>query len=356
MLNVVAVIVVLGGLIFFHELGHFLVARALGVGVKAFSLGFGPRLFGFRGGKTDYKVSLVPLGGYVNLVGEKEEADLPEGFSVKESFALRPTWHRILIVAAGPLSNIIVALLLCFILFWAYGKNGILSVVGEVVPDSPAEVSGIKAGDRIVEAGGRKVKLWHEFSEVVQKSQSAPIDIMMERDGALFLFKVRPELRVNKNIFGEEIMTPMIGVAASGQVINMPAGLGESLWLGVNRTWDMVSLTVQAIVKLLNRAIPLDNVGGPVLIVQLISQQSEEGLASVLALAAFISVNLGLLNLLPIPVLDGGHILFMIIETIRGRPVSTRVQAVTMRIGLAALLALFILAMYNDIIRIFYTE
>lgn len=353
MQGTIAVILVLGALIFFHELGHFLVARLLGIGVKTFSLGFGPKLFGFTRGRTEYKLSTVPLGGYVSLVGEGGEEDLPEEFTEAESFALRPPLHRMLVVAAGPVFNFVLAWFILWGLFFAQGKMDLKPVVGLVQEGSAAQAAGILPDDSITAIDGEKVIFWREMTARIQESGGRTLTMTVERGDELLDIRVTPRLAERKNIFGETVATPMVGIGSRGDVVTMPLGFGESLVEGAVQTWNYIDLTLQALVKIVVRTVPLDTVGGPIMIAQMVSKGAQEGLASVLFLTAIISVNLGLINLFPIPVLDGGHILFCTLEMILRRPVSERVQVATTRMGILFLVLLMGLAIFNDLYRIF---
>jgi len=354
MTGTIAILLVLGGLIFFHELGHFIIARAFGVGVKTFSLGFGPKIFGFKSGLTSYQVSAVPLGGYVQMVGEGVDAELPEGFEKKHSFALRPAWQRMLVVAAGPVFNFVLAWLIYWGLLWANGQMMVLPEIGTVSEGSPAAEAGIEPGDMVVGVGGLDVTYWNEMSDAIRASGGDPVTVTVVREGAERSFTITPEVRALENIFGEQVEHYVIGVTASGETSTIELGGGEAMIQGMARTYEMVELTLLGIVKLVQRVVPLDTVGGPIMIAQLVNQQAQEGIVNLLALTAIISVNLGLINLLPIPVLDGGHILFFALETITGRPIPEKWQALTTRIGIAFLVALMALAIYNDLIRIFW--
>ncbi len=371
----IAVVLVLGGLIFFHELGHFLMARSLGMGVSVFSLGFGPKLLKYKAGKTEYALSLIPLGGYVALVGESNQEDLPEGFSKEESFALRPAWQRLMVVAAGPAANILLAWLLCWVLAFGWGTPVLLPDVGAVNENSPAAVAGIQAGDRILSINGTPVPSWEAMSEAVARNGGKPMRVEVERAGRgatvptgpdangergqgwaaepqRLTLTVTPERAVRKTIFGEEETAWLMGVRAAAHVSNERHGFWASASAGARQTWEMVSLTWQSFVKLAQRIVPIDQVGGPIMIVQLVSDQAHKGLAGLLALTALISVNLGILNLLPIPILDGGQIVFCLWEIIFRRPLNARVQEYAMRVGLALLICLMLLATYNDIWRL----
>ena len=356
--TIISVIIVLGGLIFFHELGHFFMARLLGMGVSTFSLGFGPKILKHRVGKTEYALSLVPLGGYVALVGESDAADIPQGFTMAESFALRPAWQRLLVIAAGPVANILLAWFLCWILAFCWGTPVMQPVIGAVMPDSPAVRAGIIAGDRIEEVDGRHIESWDQMSEAITGSQGRPMRLLVsrpidngERHETVEL-ELTAEKSTRKTIFGEDETAWLIGVRAGNAVTTQPEPFWQAAKAGAIQTWHMVSLTWQSFVKLVQRVVPLDQVGGPIMIAQMVGEQAHHGLAGLLGLTALISVNLGILNLLPIPVLDGGQILFCLYEMIFRRPVPVRAQEYATRIGLVLLLGLMVLATFNDIWRL----
>ncbi|MFP4033996.1 MAG: RIP metalloprotease RseP [Desulfovermiculus sp.] len=356
MINAIAILLVIGALIFFHELGHFLVAKVFKIGVKTFSLGFGPKVIGFQGGQTAYRLSAIPLGGYVQLVGESPEADLPEGFHSRDSFALRPPWQRMLVVAAGPVFNFLLAVLLYFLIFFFAGQQALLPVVGEIQEDTPAAEAGLQPGDRIVSVNGESIEYWSDLADIIQNNQGETLQLQVEREETLRRLNVVPDIQTTKNIFGEKIEVPRIGIVAAKETVHIPMGLWESARAGTVQTWMVIKLTVQGIIKIIERIVPLETIGGPIMIAQLVSEQTEQGLIDVLALTALISVNLGLLNLLPIPVLDGGHLIFYALETVAGRPLDPKWQALATRIGLSLLIALMALAVYNDIYRILHTE
>ncbi|SDF42153.1 RIP metalloprotease RseP [Desulfovibrio legallii] len=370
--TVIAVIVVLGGLIFFHELGHFAVARSLGMGVSTFSLGFGPKILKYKKGKTEYALSLVPLGGYVALVGESDASEIPEGFTEQESFALRPAWQRLLVVAAGPAANVLLAWLLCWVMAWGWGTPVLLPQVGGVVAASPAARAGLAPGDTILSIDGRPLDSWQAMAAAINRSggrtlqlevlrpdtapdaapQSASAAPGLTAGGMRISLELTPERATRKTIFGEEEEAWLIGIRNSGGVRLVEHGFVDAAGAGLSQTAEMVSLTWQSLVKLVERVVPLDQVGGPIMIMQMVGQQAQEGLAGLLALTALISINLGILNLLPIPVLDGGQIFFCLWEMLFRRPLSSKVQEYAMRAGLALLVTLMLLATYNDIWRI----
>lgn len=372
-LTIISVIIVLGGLIFFHELGHFIVARLFGMGVSTFSLGFGPKILKHKWGQTEYALSLVPLGGYVALVGESDGADIPEGFTIHESFARRPAWQRLLVIAAGPIANIFLAWLLFWTIAFVWGTPVMQPVIGAVAPDSPAFRAGIQAGDTVEAINGKEIKSWDEMSEAINASAGEPMRILLLRPtqndeaknmpkntpedtrqdmGHDLEVEVRAEKSVRKTIFGEDETAWLIGVRAGNAISTEPQPFWQAAQAGAIQTWHMVALTWQSFVKLAQRIVPLDQVGGPIMIAQMVGEQAHHGLAGLLALTALISVNLGILNLLPVPVLDGGQILFCLYEMIFGRPLPVKAQEYATRVGLILLLGLMVLATFNDIWRL----
>lgn len=357
LLTIVAVVAVLGGLIFFHELGHFLVARFLGMGVSTFSLGFGPKILKHKWGKTEYALSLIPLGGYVALVGESDAADIPKDFSMAESFALRPAWQRMLVIAAGPIANIMLAWLLCWALAYGWGTPVLQPVIGAVQPDSPALSAGLVAGDRIESIDGKKIDSWDQMSRTISDSDGRPMNIEVLRPGEngqleTVQVEITAEKSTRKTIFGEDETAWLIGVRAGSAVTTVPEPFWQAAVAGARQTWEFVYLTWQSFIKLAQRVVPLDQVGGPIMIAQMVGEQAHHGLAGLLALTALISVNLGILNLLPVPVLDGGQIVFCLYEMIFRRPVPVKAQEYATRIGLILLLGLMVLATFNDVWRL----
>ena len=339
--SILAVALVLGGLIFFHELGHFLAARTFGMGVVTFSLGFGPKLLGFRRGMTSYVLSAIPLGGYVQLVAQDPDDPVPDGFPPEAQFRLRPAWQRMIVVAAGPVFNFVLAWLLFWGLLVAEGRFEMLPVVGQVQKDSPAETAGVRPGDTVLTVAGAPVANWESMAQAIRGGGGKPVTITVDREGKTLTFSLTPAMRTVKNL----------GIVASGKTRSVPLGPGSAAGEAVRQTWNVVVVTYTGLLKLIERVVPLDSLGGPIMIAQMVSKQASEGLGNVVALAALISVNLGVLNLLPIPVLDGGHLLFYAIEIVLRRPVSPRMRALTTKIGLAFLIGLMILATVNDIRR-----
>ena len=356
--TIVAAIIVLGGLIFFHELGHFAVARWLGMGVSTFSLGFGPKLLKYRHGKTEYALSLVPLGGYVALVGENDENDIPSGFTREECFSLRPAWQRFLVIAAGPFANILLACILCWVVAWGWGNAVMLPQVGAVMPQSAAAQAGLQKGDLILSIDGRPLHSWDEISPTVAEANGRPLTLTVARQpaegmtqGTELELTLTPQWSTRKTIFGEDEKAWLIGIGPLGSVRVEELGFSEALKTGLVQTWRLVDLTWQSFVKLAQRVVPADQVGGPIMIAQMVGQQAEQGLVGVLGLAALISINLAILNLLPIPVLDGGLILFALIAIVFRRRVPEKVVGWLSMGFMYLLLGLMALLIFTDSLR-----
>ena len=355
MTYIFSIIILLGVLIFFHELGHFIVARFFGVGVEKFSLGFGPRLIGRKVGITDYRISAIPLGGYVKMVGEEPDADIdPDQQHL--SFTHKPVLQRLLIVAAGPFFNVLLAAVILFIVLLHSGAFFMEPIVGDVQPGSPAEVAGLRAGDRIVAINGSGVESWEEMAQLIGGSEGAEIDLEISREGQPLSILLIPRLQADQNLFGEDTKRYMIGIISSRQVSAKKLSFGQALVMSVEKTYQIAELTFVSVVKMVQGKLSVKTLGGPIMIAQLAGEQAKEGLIEFLSLMAVISVNLAILNILPIPVLDGGHILFFTIELLIRRPVSIRVREIAQQAGLFVLLMLMILVFYNDITRFFTTQ
>ena len=346
-----AVVLVLSVLILIHELGHFLMARLFDVKVLRFSLGFGPRIWGFTRGDTDYCLSLIPLGGYVKMLGEGGEDPIPEE-ELPRAFSHKPLIQRVLIVAAGPVSNLLLAWFLFAGTFLFSGIPYLLPEVAQVQPKSPAEAAGIAPGDRIIAVDGQPVRRWEEVSRAIKASRGRPVRLKIDRKGQILEIEVTPQIKKVRNIFGEEIAIPIIGITAAGKFAKERVGPFQALKEAGERTWGIISLTVQGFIKLIQRVLPFSTLGGPFLIAQMAGEQAKAGLANLVFFTGVLSVNLGILNLLPIPVLDGGHLFFFALEALIGRPISVRKREIAQQIGMVILIALMIFVFYNDILRL----
>ncbi len=349
MTGFIAIIIVLGGLIAFHELGHFLAARLLGIGVKTFSVGFGPKLFGFKGRKTQYQVALVPLGGFVSLVGEGgKDEEIPEPFTREESFALRPPLHRLFVVLAGPFFNIVLA---CFIYAGLLlGSAMQLPAIGEVIPYSPAAEAGIRPGDVITSINGHPVAWWDDIRLRVNMEKSRILEVGLKRGEEKLALRLAPSVLTFKDDAGKEVTVRQIGVASAG--IYYKENLPESLLESCRETWRAIVFTGEMLGMLVKGDVSVKEIGGPVLIGQMVHDQaSKHAYLALLTLSALLSINLGLLNLLPIPALDGGHVFFNLCEITFRRPVPEKIQTYGTMAGLALMLALMVLVTLNDIYR-----
>lgn len=353
--SVFAFIVVLGILIFFHEFGHFLIARLFGVGVEKFSLGFGPRLIGKRIGITDYRLSLVPLGGYVKMVGEEPDEDLDPNL-VPLSFTHKNVLKRFLIVFAGPFFNVLLAVLIFFVISWISGILILKPAVGSVKDGSPAFMAGFKKGDLITAINGIPVETWEEMADRIGHSSGQPLEIAVARPEGSLVLAVTPELTTAKNLLGEDIRRYIIGIGTAGETYSKRLSLIEAASESFRQTYAIVELMVVIVAKLLTGDISIDTVGGPIMIAQMAGDQAKAGVSSLFQFIAVISVNLAVINLLPIPVLDGGHLLFFLIEAVMGRPVNLKVREIAQQVGMVILIMLMILVFYNDIIRLFFSS
>jgi regulator of sigma E protease len=350
---IVPFVVVLGILIFFHELGHFILAKAFGVKVLKFSLGFGYKLVGKKWGETEYLISTVPLGGYVKLLGEDEEEseDLsPE--EARRAFNHQHVLKRIAIVAAGPVFNLFLALFLFWGLFAISGNYVMTTEVGQVREDSPAQKAGILKGDVIVSVQGVATGSWQDIKSLVKDSAGRGVTLTVQREGRLLSVTVVPEETVEKNLFGEDVRSALIGIVAAGKYKNVEMGLWEAWKEGIRKTWEITALTFLTIVKLFQGVVSIKTLGGPIMIGQLTGQVAQESISYLVPLLAVISINLGILNLLPVPILDGGVILFLLMEMVIGKPISLKKRDMAQKLGIFLLAALIVVVTINDLSRI----
>ncbi len=351
--SIFAFIIVLSILILVHELGHFLVARFFGVGVLKFSLGFGPRVAGKTIGITDYRLSAIPLGGYVKMVGDEPDAEIPPE-DIHLSFNNKRLYQRFLIVAAGPFSNLMLAVVIFFGLFLASGVPVINPVIGKVEPGSPAELADIRANDRIMFINGVVIESWKDISEMITTSKGREITLTINRQDKILDVVVKPMVKTSQNIFGEPVDRFVIGVMSSSDVHIRKIGVSEALYESLIKTYRIAELTVLSVVKLIQGTVSAKTLGGPIMIAEMAGQQAKEGPSNLIFFIALLSINLAILNFLPIPVLDGGHLLFFLIEAIIRRPLSIKVREIAQQAGITALILLMILVFYNDITRIFF--
>jgi regulator of sigma E protease len=361
-INIVSVVILLGVLIFAHELGHFLMAKRSGVGVLKFSLGFGPKIIGKKIGETEYLLSLIPLGGYVKLLGEAPGDELSEQ-DEKRSFLKQTVLKRIGIVVAGPLFNILLALLI-FTIVNMIGLPVLTSEIGGLHPDSAAQSAGLKVGDTIIEVDGVAVKKWDEISEIISQSKGKSLRIALRRDGFPLDMTVTPRIMKSTNVFGEAVETYKIGISPSPRTVIERLNPFSAFGAGLRQTWTISKLTFISIVKMFQGVVSPKTLGGPILIAQIAGAQVREGIVPFILFMALLSINLAILNLLPVPILDGGHLLFYLIELVTGHEVNLRWREMAQQIGfvLLILLMIFVFAldigrldikMINDILKVF---
>jgi regulator of sigma E protease len=348
--SIAAAVIGLGLLIVFHEFGHFLLAKLSGVGVLTFSVGFGPKLWVMKKGETEYALSAFPLGGYVKMVGEDPDEEVQQA-DIEKSFAHKSLFKRIAIVVAGPGFNLLLAVFLFMVVFTFYGVPVMSTQVSGVEKGSPAEQAGIAKGDRILAIDGDAVKEWEELSKKIKGSGGRALNLQIRRGEETRNITVQPTQKEGRNIFGERKDDWIIGIGS--QVSIEKGNPGLAVVKAVYQTYEYAKLTLMAFYKMLLGDVSPRNIGGPILIAQMAGQQAQEGLGSFLAFLAVLSINLGVLNLLPVPVLDGGHLLFFLVEAVIRKPVAVKYREMAQQVGICLLALLMVYAFYNDIVRFF---
>jgi regulator of sigma E protease len=348
--SIAAAVIGLGLLIVFHEFGHFIVAKLSGVGVLTFSVGFGPKLWVKKVGETEYALSAFPLGGYVKMVGEDPDEQVQQA-DIDKSFAHKSLLTRTAIVFAGPGFNLLLAVLLLMVVFTFYGVPVMSTQISGVEKDSPAEIAGLMKGDRIVAIDGVPVDEWEELSQKIKGSGGKPLHLQIRRGDEIISVTVQPSKREGRTIFGEPKEDWVIGIGS--QVTIEKGNPGLAVVRGVQQTFEYSKLTLLALYKMIVGDVSPRNIGGPILIAQMAGQQAQEGLGTFLAFLAVLSINLGVLNLLPVPVLDGGHLVFFAVEAIIRKPVSVKYREMAQQVGICILVLLMVYAFYNDIARFF---
>jgi regulator of sigma E protease len=346
---------VLTVIVLFHELGHYVVARLCGVRVTVFSLGFGRELIGFddRHG-TRWKISAIPLGGYVKFYGDENAASVPDPATLaamtdeerRQSFPGQPVGNRAMVAAAGPIVNFILAVVLFAGVAMAFGKITATPRIGGVEPDSPAAAAGIKDGDLVVSIDGDRVESFDDVARIVGSSPGVPLTIVVDRGGALTTLKATPAERDHRG---------KLGIRSSNdpaEVVTKSVSPVEAVQLGAEQTWLIVSGTLTAIRDIAVGKQSAAVIGGPIMIADLAGKVAKLGFDKLLTFTAMLSASVGLFNLFPIPILDGGHLLFCAVEAIKGRPLSERALEVSFRIGLATILMLVVFVIGNDLVQL----
>ncbi|MCP8938212.1 RIP metalloprotease RseP [Alsobacter sp. SYSU M60028] len=349
--------------VFVHELGHFLVGRWCGIKVTAFSIGFGPELFGFndRHG-TRWRFAAIPLGGYVKFFGDSSVASTPDGDAFasmsaadrSKSFHHKKVWQRAAVVAAGPIANFLLAIAVFAAINMAYGRQILVPRIDALVEGGAAAKAGLRANDLVVSIDGRAIDSFQELQRIVSTSPGTPLKLVVERAGKDVDLTVTPELKVLQTPFGKQRLG-MLGIQGSrnpADVRNIPMGPVAAVTGAVSEIWFIVERTGAYVGGLFAGTESTDQLSGPIRIAQVSGQVATAGIVALLNLAAILSVSIGLINLVPVPMLDGGHLLFYVFEAVRGRPLSMRTQEFGFRIGLALVLMLMLFTTVNDVLHL----
>ncbi|KTF69401.1 M50 family metallopeptidase [Sphingomonas sp. HT-1] len=354
--TVLAFALVIGPLVFLHELGHYLAGRAFGVKAEEFSIGFGREVAGITDRRgTRWKFGWLPLGGYVRFAGDMNPASQPSPEWLQlpareraQTFQAKPLWQRAIIVAAGPIANFLVAIVILSAFAMLFGQNRTPSVVGSVVPGSPAAMAGLQPGDRIVALGGRPVATYTDMVQYTQLRPNEPVRIELVRGGATRSLDAVIGTRLERDRFGNEFRIGQLGIGAA-QSVQVPVSVLEAPLVGLRSTADIVRMTVDGLGQILTGRRSVSELGGPLKIAQVSGERLSLGPIEFAFLIALVSINLGFINLLPVPVLDGGHLLFYAVEAVRRRPVEPYVMEWAFRGGLIAILALMLFVTLNDL-------
>ena len=362
--TIIPFLFILTVVVFFHELGHFAVARWCSVKVDAFSVGFGRELLGYTDKRgTRWKLCLIPLGGYVKFAGDENAASVPSREMIaqmseeerKTAFVAKPVWQRAAVVAAGPIANFLLAIAIFTVLFVSAGKQGILPVVEEVFPGGAAAEAGLQAGDVVKEINGRDIETFGDMRQVVLMNANTPLVFEVDRGGKLVSMTVTPAAKIKEVFAGERQEAGDIGVRGSNNpqnIVRIKYSLVGAMGEGVKETYRIMDGTVSYIWGVITQRQSADQLGGPIRVAQVSGKVAEHGFLPLISLAAVLSVSIGLINLAPVPILDGGHLVFYAAEAIRGKPLSERVQDVGFRIGLGLVLMLMVFVTWKDIVRL----
>jgi regulator of sigma E protease len=352
-------LIILSAVVFVHELGHYLVARRAGVRIDVFSIGFGPELFGFndRAG-TRWKFSALPLGGYVKMHGDADPTSSTVDLTAKpdpDSFPSKTVWQRMAIVAAGPIANLLFAIVVLGVLFATVGRPFTPAVVGEVQADSAAAAAGLLPGDRIVAVDQEPLASFEQLQGIVRGQPDVPLTFAIERDGQSMEVVVTPRETAIEDRFGQIHRIGLIGVSRSGVEFKRSNPL-LALAEGGVETYRLITGTLHALGQIVVGSRTTEELGGPLRIAQMSGEIAKDGVVPVIWFTAVLSINLGLINLFPIPLLDGGHLVMYAIEALRGRPLTERSQEVAFRFGLIVVLSLMVFATWNDLVQLHVIE
>ena len=349
-------ILVVGILVFIHEMGHYLAARSVGVYVETFSIGFGREIFGWHDSQgTRWKVSILPLGGYVKMYGmsgESKPSDIPKDRQ-HEAFVLKSVLRRMWVVFAGPLANFVLAFFLLAGMFYFSGERRILTEVGNVAEEMPAAAAGLQPSDEILAVNGQNVNYWDEMVPLIQQHGDSEVrlEVFRPSENQTIYTTIKPKKVEVTNILGETSSMYQVGIMAGSSFDRISHGVFKSMALGAERTYQQTTLILQAVWRMISGQMRAD-IGGPLTIGKVAGEQATMGFESLLIFMAFISVNLGLINLFPVPVLDGGHLVYFAIEGLLGKPLSEKAQDLGNRIGMSLIMLLMVFAFYKDIMNV----
>lgn len=354
--TLISFLLVIGPLIFVHELGHYFAGRVFGVKADAFSIGFGREILGWTDKRgTRWKVGWMPLGGYVKFAGDMNPASTPTDewlqLPAEErngTFQAKPLWQRFIIVAAGPLTNFLVAIAIFAGFFLAFGEPRTPPVINFVAENSAAAAAGLRPADRITQVGGRTVERFEDIARIVSIRPDEPLEIKLVRDGGPMSVIAIPQADIERDRFGNEFRRGLLGISPTAKVIE-PLPASQILGASVRHTWDVVVMMVDTMGQIITGRRSVKELGGPLKIAQYSGQQAVMGWLPFIEFMAMISINLGFINLLPIPLLDGGHLFFYMLEGIRRRPLPPQAQEWAFRSGLALLLSFMIFVTFNDL-------
>ena len=351
-----AFIVVIGVLVFIHEAGHYLMARVFGIKADTFSIGFGREIAGWTDKRgTRWKVGALPLGGYVKFAGDLNAASEPDPDAAQMpaadyavTFQAKPMWQRALVILAGPLTNFLFAILVFAAFFMTYGHAFTPAVINGVQPGSPAAVAGLQSGDKIIVLDGQDIERFEDVVRVVTINPGTPIDARVSRDGVEKQLTITPKVVAETDRFGNAYTRGLLGVTSAGRIVERRSPVA-AVYFAVQETWLLTRTMADTLVQVVTGRRAVNELGGPLKIAQFTGQQATLGLPNLVQFMALISINLGFINLLPIPMLDGGHLFLYAVEAIRRRPLEAKVQEWAFMSGFAALVTLMVLLTWKDL-------
>ncbi|MCD6035282.1 MAG: zinc metalloprotease [Rickettsiales bacterium] len=355
-------IAIISVIVFIHEFGHYGIAKACGVKIEEFALGFGPEIFGIndRSG-TRWKFCAIPMGGYVKMFGDMNPASAPDNSTLKKlneddrkkTFHAKNLWQKSAIVSGGPIANFILAIVILAGFLMVYGQMHTLPVVGEVVKESAAEAAGLMSGDEILKVDGTEIKDFADIQSAVSINTGTPIAVSYRRADTLENTMITPKIVESQDLFGNKITRALIGITSSMQPsYSDPLPLFPAIGLATKQTYTIAATNLKAIGQIIIGQRSIKDMGGPIKISKYSGQAVRDGLQAVLWFMAMLSISLGLINLFPIPVLDGGHLLYYIVEAVRGKPVAEKFQEYALKAGMAFILTLAIVVSFNDLLHL----